>query len=164
MIESKLKKRKQVAALPVTLDADGRLRVLLITSRETKRFIVPKGWPMKGKKDHRAAAIEAKEEAGVVGRVHRKAIGTYTYWKRRADRFEFCEVHVFALEVAHQLKEWREKGQRQGAWLLIDDAIELVDEPGLVTMFRCLPDLIFKGRKRGSKRKPASNLAEAVIG
>ncbi len=86
MPKGKPKIRKQVAALPVRLDAAGQPRVLLITSRETRRFIVPKGWPMKGRKDYRAAAIEAQQEAGVIGRVHKKPVGSYLYWKRRADK------------------------------------------------------------------------------
>ena len=71
----RIKIRKQVAAVPVTRDDEGRLMVMLITSRETRRLIVPKGWAMKGRKDHRAAAIEAREEAGLIGRVWAAAFG-----------------------------------------------------------------------------------------
>ena len=84
--------------------------MLLITSRDTKRLIVPKGWPMKGHKDYRAAAIEAQEEAGLIGRVAKKPIGHYTYWKRRPERFDLCRVKVYILEVERQLPAWREKG------------------------------------------------------
>lgn len=142
----KLKLRKQVAALPVMYDSDGTLRVLLITSRETKRLIIPKGWPMKGRKDHRAAAIEARQEAGLIGRVHRKSVASYTYWKRRPNGFEYCRVKVFILEVLSQLVDWREKGQRRGAWLLVDDAAELVDDPGLAAIIRDLPDVMARKR------------------
>ena len=152
MNKPKPKVRKQVAALPVRLDAEGRTRVLLITSRETQRFIVPKGWPMKGHKDCRAAAIEAQEEAGIIGRVGKKPIGSYTYWKRRADHFELCRVRVFLLDVERQLPAWREKDQRQGAWFLVDDAANLVDEAGLVTILRGLHDVW--------PRKPARKGAE----
>ncbi len=149
MNKPKPKVRKQVAALPVRLDAEGRTRVLLITSRETQRFIVPKGWPMKGHKDYRAAAIEAQEEAGIIGRVGKKPIGSYTYWKRRADHFDLCRVRVFLLDVDRQLPAWREKGQRQGAWFLVDDAANLVDEAGLVAILRGLHDVW--PRKAGRK-------------
>lgn len=141
---------KQVAALPVMVDTAGRLRVMLITSRDTQRRIIPKGWPMKGRKDHRTAATEAREEAGVIGRVHRKSIGTYSYWKRLPDQFMYCKVKVYLLEVSSQLKTWREQGQRRGAWLLVDDAAEMVDEPGLVPLIRELPDLL-RDRNLGSK-------------
>ena len=134
-----VKARKQVGALPVMYGADGVLRVMLITSRDTQRLIIPKGWPMKGRKDHRAAAIEAQEEAGLIGRIHRKSIGSYTYWKRRPGHFIYCRVKVFILEVYRQLADWREKAERRGIWLLVDDAAEQVDEPGLVTIIRDLP-------------------------
>ena len=143
--------RKQVAALPVRLDDGGRLRVLLITSRGTGRFVIPKGWPMKGRKDHQAAAIEAQEEAGIVGRVHKKPVGAYSYWKRRVDRFEYCRVRVFLLKFRHQLPDWREKGQRRGAWLRLEDALGLVDEPGLLAILRDLPSDLT--RKLASRTK-----------
>lgn len=157
MAPSTPKLRKQVAALPIRLDSEGRLRVLLITSRETKRFIIPKGWPMKGHKDHRAAAIEAQQEAGVIGRVHRKPIGFYTYWKRRADHFDFCRVKVFMLEFQHQLPDWREWAQRRGAWLLPDDAADLIDDPGLVDIICNLP------RERSTKSKRSRSKANSSL-
>ena len=157
MKQPRPKVRKQVAALPVRLDAAGRTRVLLITSRETKRLIVPKGWPMKGHKDYRAAAIEAQEEAGVIGRVGKKPIGSYTYWKRRQDHFDLCRVKVYILEVERQLPAWREQDQRQGAWFLVDDAADLVDDAGLVTILRGLADLWpRKGSKKGAPGRARS--------
>ncbi len=146
-----MKPKKQVAALPV-LFVDGAWHVLLITSRDTGRFIIPKGWPMKGRRDRRAAAIEARQEAGVLGRVHPAPVGTYTYWKRRADHFDYCRVKVFLLEVTGQLIHWREKGERRAAWLLIEDAAELVDEPGLVTIIRDLPAVLPRERPRATRR------------
>ena len=152
--------RKQVAALPVRLDADGCLRVLLITSRGTARFVIPKGWPMKGRKDHRAAAIEAQEEAGIVGRVHKKPLGAYSYWKRQVDRFDYCKVKVFLLEFQRQLPDWREKGQRRGAWLRVGDALGLVDAPGLLAILRDLPPGLT--RKLASQSKVRSRDAGAA--
>ena len=66
---------RQVAAVPFRLDAGGKVEVLLITSRTTKRFTVPKGWPMKGKSGRKAATTEAREEAGVLGNAPRKPLG-----------------------------------------------------------------------------------------
>lgn len=123
--------RRQVAALPVRRTADGSLRVLLVTSRETRRWIVPKGWLVKGMRQHEAAALEALEEAGVAGRISRKPVATYLYWKRHADRSELCEVHVHLLEVDEHLDDWREKGQRELIWLSPEEAAAIVDEPGL---------------------------------
>jgi len=154
MNQEKAKIRKQVAALPVKLDQEGRTRVLLITSRETKRLIVPKGWPMKGRRDYRAAAIEAQEEAGLIGRVSKKPIGSYMYWKRRTERFELCRVKVYILEVERQLPAWREKDQRQEAWFLPSDAADLVDDAGLVTILRKLPTVW----PRKTARKPTGRI------
>jgi 8-oxo-dGTP pyrophosphatase MutT (NUDIX family) len=112
--------------------------VLLITSRETRRWIVPKGWPMKGLRDCDAAAREALEEAGVLGRVRKQPLGSYSYWKRQTGHFELCEVSVYLLEVESQLETWREKGQRELRWFTPEEAADRVDEPGLSTLIRSL--------------------------
>lgn len=130
---------KQVAALPVARDADGALRILMITSRETRRFIVPKGWPMKNKSDHSAAEIEARDEAGLVGRARKRPIGSYLAWKRQDDRFQLVRVKVFLFYVESHLKNWKEKGQRDIAWLAVEDAAMLIDEPGLAAIVESLP-------------------------
>jgi 8-oxo-dGTP pyrophosphatase MutT (NUDIX family) len=163
MAKAKTKVRKQVAALPVKLDEAGTLRVMLITSRETKRLIIPKGWPMKGHKDYRAAAIEAQEEAGVIGRVHKKATGSYMYWKRRPELFELCRVKVFILEVDRQLPNWREREVRQAAWFPVEQAADLVDDPGLVSIIRGLPaQRTKKARIRSLTRTVAKRMKPAL--
>ena len=82
MSKSKARIARQIAALPVHWDRKGRLRVLMVTSRDTGRWVMPKGWLMDGKKPWRAAKIEALEEAGAVGFVSDKALGRYHYEKR----------------------------------------------------------------------------------
>jgi 8-oxo-dGTP pyrophosphatase MutT (NUDIX family) len=128
----------QVAALPVRFGDDGRAEVLLLTSRETKRWIIPKGWTMKGRKPWEAAAQEALEEAGVVGRPRKKPIGGYVYFKRQQAHFDVCRVDVYVLDFAKQLKTWREIGQREAKWFGLDEAAELVEEPGLVALLQKL--------------------------
>ena len=128
----------QVAALPVMVGDDGVARVLLLTSRESKRWVIPKGWPMKGRKPHEAAAQEALEEAGVTGQACKKPIGAYAYFKRQRAHFEVCQVAVYLLRVEKQLKTWREKGQRDTQWFELDEAADLVQEPGLVALLRGL--------------------------
>jgi 8-oxo-dGTP pyrophosphatase MutT (NUDIX family) len=96
----------QVAALPLLVGDDGVARVLLLTSRETKRWVIPKGWPMKGRKPYEAAAQEALEEAGVSGRAWKKPVGAYSYFKRRDRHFDICQVDVYLLRVEKQLKTW----------------------------------------------------------
>ena len=120
---------RQVAAIPFRLNDDGTLEVLLITSNTTKRFIVPKGWPMKGKSGKRAARIEAEEEAGVTGKMLKTPLGTYEYWKRLTTRFVNVKVTVFLLQVEKVLPQWQESARRHRAWLSPADAATLIDEP-----------------------------------
>ncbi|MDR7034458.1 NUDIX hydrolase [Mesorhizobium sp. BE184] len=129
---------RQVAAVPFRLDVDGGLEVMLVTSRETKRFIVPKGWPMKGKSGRKAATIEAEQEAGVVGKTLKEPAGNYSYWKRLSTRFVRVNVVVYLLEVSEELANWQEKKKRQRAWLTPADAALLIDEPDLATLVTSL--------------------------
>ncbi|WP_018260723.1 NUDIX hydrolase [Methylobacterium sp. WSM2598] len=130
---------QQVAALPVRQAADGGLEVLLVTSRETRRWIAPKGWPMKGRKPHRAAAIEAREEAGVTGQISKTPAGHYTYDKRLPDGSAVpCRVAVYVLTVTRELPSWREQGQRDVHWVSSEAAAELVQEPELAALIRDL--------------------------
>lgn len=124
---------RQVAVLPFRLTASGELQVMLITSRATRRFTVPKGWPMKQMSGRRAAAIEAEEEAGVTGQVLRRA-GSYRYWKRLDSGFLLVGVtiYLFAVEQVHD--EWKEARERQRAWLTPHEAASLIDEPQLATL------------------------------
>ncbi|MET0744045.1 MAG: NUDIX hydrolase [Microvirga sp.] len=133
----------QVAALPFRI-VDGAVEVLLVTSRETKRWLIPKGWPMKGRKPHKAAAREAEEEAGVKGRIEGKPLGHYTYWKRRIVHFDLCRVDVYPLEVSKQLKSWKEKGQREARWFKVEEAADAVLEPALAWLIHRLPERIEK--------------------
>lgn len=129
--------RAQVAALPVRSGPNG-VEVMLITSRETRRWVVPKGWPMKGRKDHEAAAQEALEEAGLVGHIHKHPIGAYTYVKQTEGASEPCRVMVYRLDVGGERRTWRERGQRERQWFAAAEAANLVAEPRLATMIRSI--------------------------
>lgn len=129
---------RQVAAIPFRLDTHGGFEVMLVTSRTTKRFIVPKGWPMKGKSGRKAAMTEAQEEAGVLGKILKEPAGTYSYWKRLANRFVHVDVIVYLLEVTEELADWQEAKRRQRAWLAPADAAVLIDEPDLSTLVSTL--------------------------
>jgi 8-oxo-dGTP pyrophosphatase MutT (NUDIX family) len=130
--------RAQVAALPLMVGGDGIERVLLLTSRETRRWVIPKGWPIKGRKPHEAAAQEALEEAGVTGQTHKKPIGAYRYFKRHETHFDACKVDLYRLRVEKQLKNWREKGQREAQWFTLEEAADAVQEPELAALLRDL--------------------------
>jgi 8-oxo-dGTP pyrophosphatase MutT (NUDIX family) len=129
--------RRQVGALPVRWTS-GALRVLLITSRGTGRWVIPKGWPVAGRKDHEAAAQEAEEEAGVVGRIRKRPLGRYIYRKRQPDRIDLCEVTVYPLVVKRQMSHWPEMEQRACGWFSLEDAAIRVDEPELRKIIRGL--------------------------
>lgn len=126
----------QYAALPWR-QARRRIEILLITSRETRRWVIPKGWPMKGRAPHEAAALEAMEEAGISGEIDPTAIGSYSYLKRmKGDEAVPSQVIVFPLEVASQLDHWKEKDQRQSRWFPYAKAAALVAEPALKRLIR----------------------------
>jgi 8-oxo-dGTP pyrophosphatase MutT (NUDIX family) len=125
----------QVAALPWRRDTDGAVQVLLITSRETRRWVIPKGWPMKGKTPAEAAAQEAYEEAGVLGVVEEIPLGRYVYEKRAPKRkAQRVEVTVFPLEVLVERAAWPEHQQREKRWLPATEAADLLEENDLQTL------------------------------
>ena len=124
--------RTQYAALPWRRTAAGEVEVLLITSRETRRWVIPKGWPMKGVKSPDCAAREAFEEAGVEGTVRRKKLGVFHYEKSlRSGRIQPVRVAVYPLEVANEAEEFPEKGQREKLWISLTEAALAVDEAEL---------------------------------
>ncbi len=123
----------QYAALPYRLGKG--LEILLITSRETGRWVIPKGWPMKGRKPHAVAAREAMEEAGVRGKVGKTALGAYPYAKRLANGAALdCTVEVYPLAVGRQMKQWPEQAERTLGWFSPVDAARVVDEPRLASL------------------------------
>jgi 8-oxo-dGTP pyrophosphatase MutT (NUDIX family) len=124
----------QVGCLPLIIAEDGTTKVLLVTSRDTKRWIIPKGWPMKGHKPSKAAAQEALEEAGVIGETANKPVGSYRYRKRREADFAVCEVQVYELAVRKQLKKWHEKGQRERRWFTLEEAAASIEEADLAAL------------------------------
>ena len=134
--------RAQVGALAVRGKA-GAYEILLVTSRDTGRWIIPKGWPIKGKKDHEAAAQEAFEEAGVIGRMRKHPMGAYTYRKGTRDGSEAIRVMVYVLEVREEVDHWPERKQRSREWVGAVQAAAMVNEPGLsdiLARLNAMPD------------------------
>jgi 8-oxo-dGTP pyrophosphatase MutT (NUDIX family) len=110
----------------------GVLQILLITTRNTRRWIVPKGWPVEGKSPRQSVAQEALEEAGVEGAVAAKPLGWFCYDKlRKSGELLPCKVQVFAMEVTRQHQEWEEKALRHARWVTPLEALSHVGEPGL---------------------------------
>jgi ADP-ribose pyrophosphatase YjhB (NUDIX family) len=122
---------RQVGALPIRKGADGSLLVLLVTTLQTQRWIIPKGWPWPGQQDSASAAAEAREEAGVLGEAHAACIGSYTYQKRRPSGVVPVRVSVFLLAVQEELETWPECNRRRRAWFTLSDAAEAVRDPEL---------------------------------
>jgi len=126
----------QYAALPYRLEAQ-QVRILLITSRETRRWVIPKGWPITGLKPQDAAAAEASEEAGLIGRVESTPLGSYHYLKRlKRDQVMAVQVIVFPFDVQGQFGSWKEQGQRTSRWFPYRKAATLVAEPSLRRLIR----------------------------
>ena len=131
----KLKPRRQYGALPYR--AGEHLEILLITTRETGRWVIPKGWPMIGRSPRGSAAREALEEAGVVGKTGRGKLGSFDYIKLMATGERIpCRVSVYPLAVTEQKANWAEQHQRQVQWFPWDEAVDLVQEPGLKAIIR----------------------------
>jgi 8-oxo-dGTP pyrophosphatase MutT (NUDIX family) len=144
----------QFAALPFRVTPDG-LRILLLTSRETRRWIVPKGWPIHGLKPRDVAAREAFEEGGLIGRiVGKRAIGSYHYSKRLPYHHEkLCCVRVFLLRVDQQVDVWPEKEQREWRWVDPIKAAQMVDEGGLAEIIRSAFPAIGRLEPKKNKRR-----------
>lgn len=137
MAKREPQRKSQSAALPWRRTADGRIEVLLITSRETRRWVIPKGWPIKGLKPGPSAAQEALEEAGVVGQISKAPVGAFTYDKRlKTGRLQQVKVAVYGLEVAEEHAVWPEMHEREKLWTSPADAAERVDEPELQAVLR----------------------------
>lgn len=145
-----LEKFRQVAALPYRLTPHG-YEVVMITTRDSGRWILPKGWPIKGLTRHESAETEAMEEAGLIGSADPKPVGRFTYVKQFPKRQEKVLVDVFALAVEKQLDDWQEKGQREVRFFNPVDAAALVSDAGV-------GDLILTFFVGLAKRKAAGTL------
>jgi 8-oxo-dGTP pyrophosphatase MutT (NUDIX family) len=113
----------------------GRVEVLLITSRDTGRWVIPKGWPMAGKRPDEAARQEAWEEAGVTGDSSETPLGIYSYDKARKTKEALpCVVAVYPLRVERLAARFPERAERRRRWFSAEQAARLVAEPELRAM------------------------------
>ncbi|EIE52488.1 NUDIX hydrolase [Salipiger aestuarii] len=132
---------EQIAALPLHWDKKGRLQVLMVTSRDTGRWVMPKGWEMDGLKPWSAAEIEALEEAGVRGRISSDELGVYHYDKvLDGGKLLRCQVRVYPMIVDTLLREWKERHERKRRWFSPLAAARRVHEPELANLLRGLSD------------------------
>ena len=132
---------EQTAALPLHWDKKGRMQVLMITSRDTGRWVMPKGWVMNDRKPYQAAALEALEEAGAEGFVSSEQIGEYHYIKRLDDGTGLpCRVRVYPMVVEKLNRRWKERAERKRRWFSPKAAAKRVDEPELAALLGGLAD------------------------
>jgi uncharacterized protein len=131
---------RQIAALPVRYGHDGLVLVLLVTSRQTGRWVIPKGWPWPDREEWISAAEEAREEAGVLGTMYPTSIGSYKYDKRHPSGALAVHVTVFRLEVTEELATWPECTERKRSWFSLTEAAAAVEEAELQNLIRQLPN------------------------
>lgn len=133
----------QAAALPWRESEEG-VEIMLITSRGTGRWVLPKGWPEGQEPLSETARREAAEEAGLDGEIEQNEAGRYFYGKvLQSGSSRRCEVHVYPLKVERVARKWPEKGQRRRKWVSPGEAATLVHEGDLREMISAF------GRNRG---------------
>jgi 8-oxo-dGTP pyrophosphatase MutT (NUDIX family) len=132
--------RYQCGALPFSIRRDGQVRVLLVTTRGKRDWIIPKGWPIRNLTAGATAAREAYEEAGLIGAVvGDEPIGFYRYEKRGNSRKAIIhEVSVFLFAVERQLRKWPEKAERETRWFAPPEAFTQVAQPGLAEILQAI--------------------------
>nr|WP_314257412.1 NUDIX hydrolase [uncultured Devosia sp.] len=132
---------RQIAALPWRIGEDGKVRILVVTSRTNARWMLPKGWPMEGKSDPDAALLEACEEARVTGTVSTAPLGSYHYIKMFDDGSrKAAQAVVYPICVTGEATKWDEKGQRERRWVRPRKAARMVFERDLSRFLLDLSD------------------------
>lgn len=128
--------RTQFGALPYRV-VNGKVQILLITSRETGRWIIPRGWPEPGLSATASAAREAWEEAGIDGRMSETCLGIYSYLKALDDHDRLpIVVAVFPVKVRRLVDKFPEHKQRKRKWFSRKKAAARVVEPELRRLLR----------------------------
>jgi len=142
-IDTKQKRnaRSQFAALCYRI-SDGKIQVLLITSRRTQRWILPKGWPENGMTPGESAANEAMEEAGVTGKLNERPLGVYYYEKTVENGKNYpCIVTIYELKVQKTWADYQEKSERRRKWFSQKGAAKRVLEPDLALLIKSFKPL-----------------------
>ncbi|GLK77887.1 hypothetical protein GCM10008171_31410 [Methylopila jiangsuensis] len=148
----------QYGVLPFRVSDDG-LQVLMVTSRRSKRWIIPKGWPMKGRTALGAAVREGFEEAGIYGQGLKPSLGVFRYAKRmNFGRSTSLRIEVFPMAVTELLENWPERDERERRWMTVDEAAEAVPEPDLKAIILALPERL---EAEGAKDASPDDKAEA---
>lgn len=137
MVKRKFERATQLGALPWRIGEGGTREVLLLRTRGTHRWIIPRSWPIKGRKAAEAASIGAYKEAGLIGHVvGKRPLGNFHYEKRLMKVAILCQVRVFLFRVERQLDDWPERMEREISWFDANEAAELVEEGALAEIIR----------------------------
>jgi len=150
-----LPRHRQYGAIAVRLGRQNRIEVLLLTSRGTGRWVIPKGWRMRSRTPAGTARREAYEEAGVKGRLwSRRSIGSYLYSKADEKFTGEILVRVFVLVVDEQAKDWPEIRERRTRWFPVERAAALVKERELAKLLRALPRILLGQKPASAGKRP----------
>lgn len=109
---------------------------MLVTSKGTRRWVLPKGGVKPNRKSYDSAAEEAYEEAGITGRISRNCIGVYGYQKADHRHRAYCRVRVYPMKVTMVLPDWPERSERRREWVPLDVAASRVREKDLKKIIR----------------------------
>jgi len=146
--------RVQYGILPYRRTKSNSLELLLITTRQSRRWIIPKGWPIKGLKPTKSAAREAYEEAGIRGTVGAKSIGTFVYEKCIEENLGTfpCDMRV-----ERQFDTWPEDNERETRWFPSSEALSALQDDGLRELIAA-----FLKREIGYKSSRRPKLTETL--
>ena len=143
---------RQYGVLPWRLSGNGELQILLITALTRRRWVVPKGWPASGQAPFMAAAIEAFEEAGVIGDIGPNIVAEYSCMSEREDGTALpFRVALFGFRVRGTLTHWQDAGKRKRRWFNVSEAAKLIDEPELAEFLARLdeePEILTRQPRR----------------
>jgi 8-oxo-dGTP pyrophosphatase MutT (NUDIX family) len=141
-----LPRHRQYGVIALRVARGDQIQALLLTSRGTGRWVIPKGWRMRDRTPAGTAQREAYEEAGVKGQLwSKRPIGSYRYKKVDEKFTGEILVRVFLLVVQEQKKDWPERGERRKRWVPLRRAAAMVQEPDLAKLLRSVPSVL-RGR------------------
>ena len=159
---------RQIAVLPYRAESpaiDAPIRILLVTTRGTGRWVIPKGSPVGKLPPHASAAREAEEEAGVLGATCPTPLGSFRYRKKQdSGATVWTDVDVFPFAVTEELPKWKEQNERERRWFTLADAAEAVDEADLRTLIRSFGAREFRAATQGRNMLDASNRMFGAVG
>ena len=141
----------QTGVLPWRMGRKKRIEVLLVTGRRSRRWTIPKGWPMSGKSLAEAAAVEAFEEAGIEGKVDPEPLGSFNHTKQSVPNGTLdVRILVHPMNVERELSKWPELGQRRRKWFTVKEAAERVDSVELRALIMQSAERAMAGKRKSA--------------